>query len=418
MKNRIITPDEVMELRDFGRRHIDVYHMDKWYEMTSGPMFKCYADEMAAQAKIAGHLNRGGTIKEAADMFDRAQRNGEFFYDKRSVLGIIAELCDRGKALAVYLSLELTHDKKSGYDCAKYMVGDLDEVIKKMQLLHSENLRIQTSFNGHILCSDTITVDNAYLEVTGYTKDDYDRKLEEFKRKFDEERKAEKAEMMAKLPQKGREVLAEKYWSDWDTAVGKRVGGMYNGKDMEACLEIVEALNNGCSLDKAKTIIDNQNHSGASHSLVVSEVMAFCDRGVDFAKFVNGPEWTKKYEEAQAKEAQKAQDRKELLWYKSRGVLDEKRLDVWDAFVKIYSDRPNFNIQAFEDTLEIVGVLNNGGTIDEALQVLEGQDLDSPHATWVIEHVANLCDRGEEFALSALEHEAEIDEHEHGPEIE
>lgn len=48
------------------------------------------------------------------------------------------------------------------------------------------------------------------------------------------------------------------------------------------CLDIVEALNNGCDLDEAKKIIDKQDHSGMSYGLVRVMVKSFCDRGEEF----------------------------------------------------------------------------------------------------------------------------------------
>lgn len=56
--------------------------------------------------------------------------------------------------------------------------------------------------------------------------------------------------------------------------------------ELGACLEIVTELNNGCDLDKAKSIIENQGHSGMSFSLVCHMVKAFCNRGGEFVEFV------------------------------------------------------------------------------------------------------------------------------------
>lgn len=54
-------------------------------------------------------------------------------------------------------------------------------------------------FNGHVLCSDNITMDSAYKEVTGYTKEEFKQYLvkrkEEFERKLAEEKAEEQAEM-------------------------------------------------------------------------------------------------------------------------------------------------------------------------------------------------------------------------------
>ena len=35
------------------------------------------------------------------------------------------------------------------------------------------------NFNGHMLYSDTVTMDGAYLEITGMTKSEHEKKCEE-----------------------------------------------------------------------------------------------------------------------------------------------------------------------------------------------------------------------------------------------
>ena len=55
--------------------------------------------------------------------------------------------------------------------------------------------------------------------------------------------------------------------------------------ELGACLDIVKELNNNCSLDEAKAIIDNQGHSGMSYSLVRSMVKSFCKRGNEFLNY-------------------------------------------------------------------------------------------------------------------------------------
>lgn len=39
-------------------------------------------------------------------------------------------------------------------------------------------------------------------------------------------------------------------------------------------------------MDEAKNIIEKQNHSGMSFSLVRAMVVAFCDRGAKFADYL------------------------------------------------------------------------------------------------------------------------------------
>ena len=144
-------------------------------------------------------------------------------------------------------------------------------------------------FNGHTLYSDTVTMDGAYLEVTGVTKEEFDRHQEEDRQRWmrdEEEHKARIPELTREWITKGHEILDEKYWEKWDECVPIRLDDLYKGMELGDCLDIVKALNDGCDLDTAKKIIHNQDHSGMSFGLVRAMVQAFCDRGNEFADYV------------------------------------------------------------------------------------------------------------------------------------
>jgi hypothetical protein len=86
--------------------------------------------------------------------------------------------------------------------------------------------------------------------------------------------------------EKGSKILDKKYIERWKKCVPIRLDDLYEGMELRACLEIIEQLNKGCSVEAAKEIIDKQGHSGMSYGLVCSMVNSFCDRGSEFVKFV------------------------------------------------------------------------------------------------------------------------------------
>jgi hypothetical protein len=145
------------------------------------------------------------------------------------------------------------------------------------------------SFNGQMLYSDIDDIDSAYIKITGKTKGEHDEaeriRYEEYKEK---QRKHEEAipELTKQWIEKGNVILDEKYRELWAKCVPIRLGDLYQGMELKACLDIVIELNNGCSLDEAKTIIVSQNHSGMSFGLVCSMVNSFCDRGTEFVNYV------------------------------------------------------------------------------------------------------------------------------------
>lgn len=150
-------------------------------------------------------------------------------------------------------------------------------------------------FNGHTLYSDTVTVDGAYLEIIGKTKAEFDKSQKEWRerlRREEEEFKEKIPELTKEWIEKGHEVLDEKYWSYWDECVPIRLEDLYHGMELKNCLDIVESLNNGCSLEEAKRIIGDQGHSGMSYGLVRVMIREFCDRGKEFSEYLE-----KKYED-------------------------------------------------------------------------------------------------------------------------
>lgn len=144
-------------------------------------------------------------------------------------------------------------------------------------------------FNGHTLYSDTVTMDGAYLEVCGVTKEEFDKYREEEHQRWmreEEEYKAKIPDLTKEWIAKGHEILDEKYWDKWDECVPIRLDDLYKGMELGNCLDIVQALNEGCDIDTAKEIIHKQGHSGLSFGLVRAMVQAFCDRGNEFSEYV------------------------------------------------------------------------------------------------------------------------------------
>jgi len=145
------------------------------------------------------------------------------------------------------------------------------------------------SFNGQILYSDIDDLDSAYKKITGKTKSEFDEEERKRHEEYKEEQKKHKdsiPELIKEWIEKGNTILDEKYRELWAECVPIRLGDLYQGMELGACLDIVIELNNGCSLDEAKAIIEKQGHSGMSFGLTCSMVKSFCDRGVEFASYV------------------------------------------------------------------------------------------------------------------------------------
>lgn len=168
----------------------------------------------------------------------------------------------------------------------EYYFGDIDGAIE--ELSKHEDL-VYLEFNGQKLYSDKDDLNSAYLKVTGLTKEEFDQNRKTENEKYEiEKRQHEEAipELTKEWIEKGKQILEEQYHKDWIKCVPIRLEDLYRGMELGMCLDIVRELNDGCSLDRAKEIIESQGHSGMSFGLVCSMIRSFCDRGLEFVNYV------------------------------------------------------------------------------------------------------------------------------------
>lgn len=144
------------------------------------------------------------------------------------------------------------------------------------------------NFNGHNLYSDTITMDNAYREITGKTEKEYNDYLKKQHEEYEKE-KQEHIDNIPKLTQywmeKGREILDKSKWELWDKIVLIRLNDLYQGMELKQCLDIVTLLEDD-KFEEAKELINNQGHSGMSYGLVCSMVKEFSPKGEEFVDYL------------------------------------------------------------------------------------------------------------------------------------
>lgn len=178
---------------------------------------------------------------------------------------------------------------KNTYKEIQFGFGNLESAVKELEK-HKQNCRLVFGvFNGVKLYSDVDDINSAYKKVTGMTKDEFDKERQNETERYNQTEK-EYREIIPKLTkgfiEKGKQILDEKYHKNWNEMVPIRLNDLYHGLELVSCLDIVEKLNNGYTLKEAKEIINNQDHSGMSFSLVCSMVSAFCDRGPDFVEYI------------------------------------------------------------------------------------------------------------------------------------
>lgn len=177
----------------------------------------------------------------------------------------------------------------SDYKEIEFYFGNIEDAVKELSTYNQKGEKVFITFNGQKLYSDIDTVDTAFKKITGKTKAEFDKAEKVRNEEYEsEKRRHEEAipELTKQWIEKGNQILDEKYRETWAKCVPIRLSDLYRGMELQMCLDIVLELNNGCSLDEAKTIIEGQGHSGMSFGLVCSMVKSFCDRGVEFSSYV------------------------------------------------------------------------------------------------------------------------------------
>lgn len=177
------------------------------------------------------------------------------------------------------------------YQKIEFEIGsNIEDAVNRLLFYKKLGKLISGEFNGHILYSDTVTMDDAYVVITGQTKAERDKSHKEWlenRKKEEEEEHQEKIPYLACLwMQKGREILMQDKWKHWDKIVPIRLSDLYHGMELGNCLDIVKILNNGGTFDEAKVEIESQDHSGMSYGLVCVMVREFCDRGQEFVEYL------------------------------------------------------------------------------------------------------------------------------------
>lgn len=166
--------------------------------------------------------------------------------------------------------------------------ASIDKCVKELLRYKKLGKSVYGYFNGHKLYSDTVTLDSAYKEITGQTKQEFDDSSKKVREEYikEKEEHAKNIPTLAKFwMEKGREVLEESKWASWDKIVPIRLNDLYQGLELGQCLDIIKILNNG-TFEEAFNEIKNQGHSGTSFRLVCSMIKDFSSKGEEFINYI------------------------------------------------------------------------------------------------------------------------------------
>ena len=165
---------------------------------------------------------------------------------------------------------------------------NIESVVNKLLEYKEEGRLVSTDFNGVMLYSDTVTLNGAYKSITGLDKEEFDAEIKKQLYKW-EEYKRQHEESIPQLTKfwvsEAKKVLDDSKWELWEEIVPVRLGDLYQGMELGCALNIIKELNKG-DFEKAKDLMEKQDHSGMSHSLVCAMVKDFSDNGSEFVEMV------------------------------------------------------------------------------------------------------------------------------------
>ena len=165
--------------------------------------------------------------------------------------------------------------------------SNIDKAVNKLLEAKSRGESVYCEFNGHILYSDTVTMDSAYLEITGLTKEAHDKELEESSKNYKIEYAKNKKKAIENIPswiEQGKKLIFSERHKEWEKAVIARANDLYHGLELDAALEIMQAIEDGIDMKQVAKMLDGQGHSGMSASLVRNIVFHFSSKGPEFCE--------------------------------------------------------------------------------------------------------------------------------------
>lgn len=168
--------------------------------------------------------------------------------------------------------------------------SNIEDAVGKLLEYKTKGILACVDFNGHMLYSDTVTIDDAYKEIMGCTKEEYEESQRIWRENYWKEETTFAREVVPNLAREymveGRKFIDSSKWKLWDKVVSIRLHDLYHGMELDGALRVMKILSNKGSLDEASHEMNKQGHSGMSYSLTLSIIKEFHDRGNEFAKYV------------------------------------------------------------------------------------------------------------------------------------
>ena len=132
-----------------------------------------------------------------------------------------------------------------------------EEAVKVLQEYKEKGERVIYNFNGWILDSENITMDGAYKQITGKTKAEYEKDVEESRANLKKEQAEERAQAEQRIPEwleRGEKLIPAGKKKAWEKYVKKSIESDYFACTyIEKTLEIMERIVSGTNREELFT---------------------------------------------------------------------------------------------------------------------------------------------------------------------
>ena len=173
----------------------------------------------------------------------------------------------------------------------------LEDAVNELLRRRANGEQVYCIFNDVKLYSDNVTMDSAYMEVCGCTKEEHDRRMEEYIDNIKKERARDQAEALKKVPMyinKGKELIYPFRLKEWEEFVIADATGTYNGLLTRDITDLLIAIEEGKTVEELLKMFKEQNHSGFSASVTRSMIMRFSKNGYPFFEATKFGEFSEK----------------------------------------------------------------------------------------------------------------------------
>ncbi len=156
----------------------------------------------------------------------------------------------------------------------------LDDAIKLLLDARHNGQSVYGVFSGHLLHSDTISEDSAYLTVTGMTKNEF---LEARAAYLKQQRSANEI-ARKKLPtliERGKSIIFPERHTDWEQHVSVNAR-IYDSIYIEPAIKVMEALEEGKTIKETTELLESLIPNKEDWYYVQNTVYQYSRRGPEF----------------------------------------------------------------------------------------------------------------------------------------